>query len=221
MDNAAKSYICQINTQATLAGIRPFALSETRSAELWQQFRAGSADAFGQLADAYYKDLYNYGLRFSTDSDFVRDCLQDVLVDLWSHRQSLSVTDQVKPYLLKALRNRLLKELQRQKRGQQLEELAFLDHQPEPSAEAVLVQTEQQTAQLERLNRLLAQLPPREMEIIYLRFYQGLEHEAIAHVMNVGRSSVATLLHRALKNLRDDWFDSSLPLWLALINYYK
>lgn len=188
--------------------------SKSDPIQLWEQFRAGNAVAFGQLSEVYYRTLYNYGIRFTKDTDFVRDCIQDLLFDLWNRRESLSATDNVKAYLLKSLRNKLLKESKRQNRRQTLEDINFLNEESEPSVESQIVETEHQAAQVERLNTLMKQLTKREEEIIYLRFYQVLDHEAIAQVMGLTRPSVATLLHRALKSLRDGWFDPILPLLL-------
>lgn len=183
------------------------------SVQLWQQFQVGNADAFGQIAETHYKALYNYGVRFTNDTDLVRDCIQDLLVDLWNSRASLAATDNVKAYLLKALRNKLIKESGRHKRWQTVGEISFSDQDAaELPIESQIVETERQAARIKRLNALLKQLTKREEEIIYLRFYQALDHEAIAQIMGITRPSVATLLHRALKSLRESWFDSILLL---------
>ena len=184
---------------------------------LWQQFLTGDADAFGQLSELYYPTLYNYGMRFTGDAETVRDCLQDLLFELWNRRAMLSPTDNVKAYLLKAVRHKLIKAATRQKKWRTLDEVPFLDRETELPVESRIIETEQQAAQIERLNVLMQQLTKREKEIIYLRFYQALDHEAIAQVMSLTRPSVATLLHRALKALRDSWFDSILPMLLLLV----
>ena len=66
--------------------------------------------AFGQLSVKYYQMLYNYGVRIVTDTDLVRDCIQDLLRELWTRREHLTTTLFVKPYLLKAFRHKMIKE---------------------------------------------------------------------------------------------------------------
>jgi RNA polymerase sigma-70 factor (ECF subfamily) len=49
----------------------------------------------------------------------------------------------------------------------------------------------------------LADLAPRDREVIALRFHAGLETAEVAEVLGVSRSNAATLLHRAMTKLRE------------------
>ncbi|HSO97905.1 MAG TPA: sigma-70 family RNA polymerase sigma factor [Solirubrobacteraceae bacterium] len=48
----------------------------------------------------------------------------------------------------------------------------------------------------------LAGLPPRERELIALKFHAGLSNREIARVLGVSESNAGTLLHRAMTALR-------------------
>jgi RNA polymerase sigma-70 factor (ECF subfamily) len=48
----------------------------------------------------------------------------------------------------------------------------------------------------------LAQLPPRERELIALKFHGGLSNAELAHVLGVSESNAGTLLHRTIEKLR-------------------
>ncbi len=39
---------------------------------LWNEFRSGDADAFGELIRIHYQDLFNYGTRFTRDEELVK-----------------------------------------------------------------------------------------------------------------------------------------------------
>ncbi|GAB3572106.1 sigma-70 family RNA polymerase sigma factor [Spirosoma luteolum] len=182
----------------------------------WQRFREGCTVSFGQLADAHYRLLYNYGRRFSDDAEFVRDCIQLLLLDLWNRRETLSDPPVVKAYLLKAFRHRLLKETERHRRRQSAEEWAFDLYAVDNPVEQQIVETEWQQEQLQRLNDRIGRLTRREQEIIYLRFYQQLDYEAIAGIMELTRPSVANLLSKSLRRLKENWFDPILPLLMLL-----
>lgn len=188
-----------------------------QAAERWVRFKAGDAVAFGQLSEQFYRTLYNYGTRFTTDTELIRDCIQDLFFDLWSRRQQLSETAFVKAYLLKAFRHKLIKVSQSAKRWQAEEdEIDFLAYESEPSAEQLIILDEHRQQQVDHLQRLISQLTKRQQEIIYLRFYQQLDHDQIAEVMNLSRQGVSNLLYRSLKELKDNWVGSSLPLLLVL-----
>src|ERR1051325_334426 len=74
---------------------------------LWNEFRNGNADAFGQLIKIHYQDLFNYGTRFTKDEEMVKDCIQDLFLALWANRLTINETSFVKYYLLKSLRHSL------------------------------------------------------------------------------------------------------------------
>lgn len=191
----------------------PNELSDSQSARLWQQFRAGDAAAFGHLADQYYRLLYNYGVQFSTDPEFTRDCIQEMMLELWERRARLSEVISVKAYLLKSLRHRIGRESIRLQRLNSVEELAFLGGESvERPVESIIIETERERGQIQQLQQLVAELTLRQQEIIYLRFYQQLEYDDIAEVMGLSRQSVANLLHRTLRNLRERWPASFLLL---------
>jgi RNA polymerase sigma-70 factor (ECF subfamily) len=53
------------------------------------------------------------------------------------------------------------------------------------------------------LRAAMAALPPRDREVIALKFHAGLENEEIAAVLGVSRTNAGTLLHRAMTKLRE------------------
>ncbi|KQS27851.1 RNA polymerase sigma factor [Dyadobacter sp. Leaf189] len=171
---------------------------------LWDRFRAGDKEAFGKLALHYYQLLYNYGLNLNHDEDFVSDCIQELFLELWERRGFLSKTDFVKTYLLRALRNKIFKESIRLKRFQQPREVPFAA-EADISIESRMVLNEEETAQMRQLTAALGTLTARQQEIIYLRFYQGLEFDEISHIMGLTRQSVANLLHRTLRKIKESW----------------
>jgi RNA polymerase sigma factor (sigma-70 family) len=57
---------------------------------LWNEFRNGNAEAFGALIRVHYQDLFQYGTRFTKDEELVKDCLQDLFLELWTNRLTIS-----------------------------------------------------------------------------------------------------------------------------------
>jgi RNA polymerase sigma-70 factor (ECF subfamily) len=49
----------------------------------------------------------------------------------------------------------------------------------------------------------LAQLEPRDRELVALRFHGGLDHNEIAGVLGISATNASTRLHRALTRLRE------------------
>ncbi len=82
-------------------------MTEENSAQLWEAFRTGDAQALATLFAAYYDALFNYGLKLTGDEELVKDCIQNLFQKLWRRREGLRAVQVVKAYLFKALRRHL------------------------------------------------------------------------------------------------------------------
>ena len=54
------------------------------------------------------------------------------------------------------------------------------------------------------LHRVLETLPKREQKIIYLKFFEGRRNKDIAEMMNLSETNVGTIVHRTMKNLKEE-----------------
>jgi RNA polymerase sigma factor (sigma-70 family) len=192
---------------------------------LWDAFRAGDEAAFSRLFFEYYESLYHYGHRIAPDPALIKDVLQDFFLQLYENRSGLTPSVQnIKAYLLTSFRRRLLQELQqRKKRSSTLEELT-------PKAgygfsigiEDIIIDKESDQQNKQLVSRLLAELPPRQREIIYLKFYLDLSLPEMAETLNISYQVVANHLHRALRKLQGSETIRQflrLDLWLLLSFY--
>ena len=74
-----------------------------------------------------------------------------------------------------------------------------------PSAAVPLDEAQQLRDGIQQLKRLLAPLPPRERELVALKYGAGLTNRAIARVTGLSETNVGTILHRLVKQLRIQW----------------
>ena len=184
---------------------------EPSEVALWQRYKQGDGAAFAAIYQKYVRVLYPYGMRIMPNRDFVRDCIQDLFVELWLYRSTVADTDSVKFYLFRALRSKLA-------RGARLEnatvsvELSFpaLDWEVSTPYETDLIAEQKVAEQRQRISRGMTLLTKRQQEAIYLRFYGGLSHEEIAELMQVSVQSSYNLISKAIKALKE-----SFPLTLA------
>ena len=170
---------------------------------LWNEFRSGNAEAFGALIRVHYPDLFKYGTRFTKDKELVKDCLQDLFLELWANRETISETSFVKYYLLKSLRRRLNKKIGRSRYTGSWEELHFESlFNGSPSIEVSIIREENLADLVRKMRQALAGLSNRQQEVIYLRFYVDADIDEIAEIMALNRQSVYNLLHEGLKKLK-------------------
>ena len=96
-------------------------------------------------------------------------------------------------------RNAALDELRRRKRRAKLEaEPEDVDGPPAPASRSRTRCAARPCAPP------LAQLEPRERELVALKFAGGLSNDEIARVVGISASNVGTRLHRTLEKLRKD-----------------
>jgi RNA polymerase sigma-70 factor (ECF subfamily) len=105
-------------------------------------------------------------------------------------------------WLFGIARNAALDELRKRKRS------AALAAEPEDAAPGP---DEEMDRALRRaaVRTALAGLPPRDRELIALKFHAGLDNAEIAAVLGVSASNAGTRLHRALTKLREMLDDQS------------
>jgi RNA polymerase sigma factor (sigma-70 family) len=100
-------------------------------------------------------------------------------------------------WLFGIARNAALDELR--KRGRSAE----LSVDPEdPGAEEAMESGADMSLRRETVRAALAQLEPREREVIALKFFGGLSNSELANVLGVSPSNAGTILHRAVDKLR-------------------
>ncbi|WP_128543289.1 RNA polymerase sigma factor [Larkinella soli] len=173
--------------------------------QLWQRFKEGDRTAFEQVIERHYSSLFRFGTRFTKDVGLIEDCLHDLFVYLWEKRGALSGTDSIRKYLFKAFRHKMLLELQRVYRRGWVGEEEAAGLASEQNFQEVLFVLEKEQLTGDRIRQAVDLLPVRQQEALYLRYFESLDVDQIAQIMNINRQSVSNHLHKALSFLRSHW----------------
>ena len=182
---------------------------------LWNNFRSGDEKSFEIIYRTYIKPLYLYGSKFTNNKELVLDCIQEVFVDLFIHRQNLGETNNIKLYLFISLRRKIIYSIHKKNLIQLFpdEELPFLSIY---STEEEVSDQESEMELINKLSKALETLSPRQKEAIYLRFSCELKYEEICQIIELNNQSVRNLVHRAIEKLRKILICSSSFLLLLL-----
>jgi RNA polymerase sigma factor (sigma-70 family) len=170
---------------------------------LWTKFLNGDEQVLSLIYLGHVNALFDYGCKLTQDKDLVKDCIQDIFCTIIKNRESLSGTDNIRLYLFKALKRKVVREIQKSYKletigpepvvGFDISFLHSFDH-------AEIELTERQKKELvDAVEALTA----RQKEAIYLRFTRGLDYKAIAMILNLNYQSARALIHRAIAKLRD------------------
>ena len=172
---------------------------------IWMQhLREGSEEALASLMRMYYDALYSYASRFTKDDALIKDCIQEVFISLWQRRNTANNILSFKYYFLRAIKNKVLKALHKNLRTTSLAQDGYEFHY-EFSIERLIIEKQISEENACRLRKTLSCLSTRQKEIIYLKYYQHLDHGQIAELMNISRQSVYNLLHETINKLRELW----------------
>ena len=165
----------------------------------WRTFLQQADEA--SLEKVYFESfntLYAYALKITGDHSRALDAIQEVFLNLWKYRKRLNVDAGAMPYLLKALRNESIRIVRQSEKYAPLtgepRRIVFI---PEEFSDESLDHIERQRV-IECMNRL----PPRQREILYLRFYENLCYEDIANVLGITYQSAINQAFRAVSKLR-------------------
>ena len=96
----------------------------TLDQQRWAALKAGQKTALAQIYEHEVDALYRYGRQFTTDAALVEDCIQEMFISLWQNRNTLGTTTAIRPYLLVALRRRIVRKLDQQGRRYASDEIS-------------------------------------------------------------------------------------------------
>ncbi|WP_158860589.1 RNA polymerase sigma factor [Lunatibacter salilacus] len=171
--------------------------------ENWQKIRNNERTGLEAIYKKYISQLFSLGRSIVSDEDFVKDCIQDVFLDLWKYRNSIKTVDNFKLYLFKCLSHKIYRQIESSKMERGLLELEkydvlyFLE-----SAESDLIRTQIDQERSFKLSNAIDKLPARQREVIRYYFFDSFSYEQIAEVMKINVQSVYTLVWKAISGLK-------------------
>jgi RNA polymerase sigma-70 factor (ECF subfamily) len=141
--------------------------------------------AFQRLYDANATSIHSYLLAVSARRDVADDLLQETFCRLLLHPKSVAHLDalELRRYLFRIATN-LLRD--RWRSG----DTTPFANPPEPSTHPSLDNTLD-------IHAMLQALKPRERELLWLAYVEGMDHAEISSATGLNRLSVRTLLFRA------------------------
>jgi RNA polymerase sigma factor (sigma-70 family) len=171
--------------------------------ELWSRLIDGDEGALAFIYNTWFTSLYKYGMKIQADSGLVKDCIHDLFTALWHSRQQLSITDSIKFYLFASLKRNIVKNTRAEGISRLFRHEPGTQEAQIPSYEERLISQQASDERNRKLARVIDQLPKRQKEILYLRYYEGLSTQETADIMSLSVNSTYVLLSKALNYLKN------------------
>ncbi|MDR0962585.1 MAG: sigma-70 family RNA polymerase sigma factor [Mediterranea sp.] len=167
---------------------------------LWNKYISGDDDAYADLYHTYVQVLFAYALRYTSDRELAKDCLQELFVKLFRHRSRLKPTDNVKSYLLVIFKNILLNAIKKEEIYQGHIHRMQPDEVCPPADLPEIHEEMHHTARL--VDQSLECLSRREREIMKMRYQEEKSLQEIATLTGIHYQSVQNIIQRGLKKMR-------------------
>ncbi len=190
-------------------------LVNAQEQEWLQALQEGSHAALEAIFDTYYKYLVVSTYKLIQDDDRAKDLVQDVFFTLWTKREELVIHGSLKAYLRRAVVNRAIDEIRKNKRLVWDEgDVANQQVSVSPSADQLLdAQDLQQT-----INSAIQQLPEKCRVVFGLSRFENLSHKEIAEQLGISTKTIENQITKALKIIRLA-VDQRSDLLLAIVFY--
>lgn len=130
------------------------------------------------------------------NADEAEDEVQNIVIDIWQHRERVCDVLNIEGYAMNALRNRCISNLRRRRPKVDIEALANYSDE-EASRDAAL--TEERAAQLDSM---MQRLPEVQRRAVQMRYIDCLTHEEMQRRLGMSSANVYTTLSRAMSALK-------------------
>jgi RNA polymerase sigma-70 factor, ECF subfamily len=184
--------------RADADGMAPDGISEADQRALFERLRSGDEAAFNGLFRLWYAPLVRIAGYVTRDQMAAEEIVQDVWLEVWRRRESLTLEQEPRRYLTRATRNRALNVVRRQSVAARA---ALLEDADE--TEPAIAPSEVDAHDLERaLAAAVALLPPRCRAVFELSRRDHMSHAQIADALDIAPKTVENQLGKAMRILR-------------------
>ena len=170
----------------------------TQINELVAQAKSGSAEAFGELYELYYKEMYCYACYVTGSELLAQDAVSDAVLSAFRQIQSLKNEKAFKGWIFKILCAACKRYYTD---NQKTKALVYLDDENSGYTEPASFESVELSVEL---RSALDDLSVEEKEIVLLSILDNYKSHEIAEILDIPPSTVRSKLKRSLKKLRDN-----------------
>lgn len=162
----------------------------------WKLIQQKDLAAFERYYKENYTAFFLIACKYLKDAQRAREIVNDIFVKLWQESGNLSIDTSLKSYLYRAVINRCLDTLDKQKRERQ----DFREWSRRPEEPVVLRHMEDNEFEL-RVLRAIDQLPEQCRKVFRMSREEKLKQQEIARRLGISIKTVKNHMTHALKLL--------------------
>lgn len=186
--------------------------------EVWPRFLSGDQAAFSEIYEEFIDLLFAYGCKITRDHEMVKDCIQDVFIELHRLQPILLHPEYIEFYLFKSLKNAILHKMQKDSRIINASNKEMIDFELKFEIEKDIYDLESDRLLAGKLKMILQSLEPQKRELLYLRFNTGMNYGEIGQILNINPDTVKKQLYRLLDQIREKHGVQLLEMFVVCLN---
>ena len=173
-----------------------------------KKLREGDEQAFRYLYDHHYVLLCRFANQLLNDPSLAEEVVDDVIFNLWEHRKELEITHSIRAYLMRAVRNRCLNELQSANRCTILHFSSFLTPENLEIIDLLFVEESHPLGCLleheleQEITRCIDELPNECRTVFKKSRFEHKKYEEIATELGISINTVKYHIKNALAILQ-------------------
>lgn len=186
-----------------------------------EKLKQGDQKAFKHIFDRHYVLLCRFANQILNDASLAEEIVDDAIFYLWEHREEIEITHSIRAYLMRAVRNRCINEINSLSHRTELnfstyissDNIEFLDtiFKEEDHPLGALIEHELE----DELIRCIESLPEECRRVFKKSRFEQKKYEEIAEELNISVNTVKYHIKNALSYL-----NSHLSDYLKIIIAY-
>ena len=182
--------------------------------EYWNKIKGGDKAGLEGLYTLFIHEMMAFGLSIVSDRSLVKDCIQELFIEIWRYRKNGNEVKNVKTYVFRSLANKINKEITKEKKRHAKEQAeGFQALYFRNDAEVGVINLQEEETANKRLLDALEKLPSRQRQVLGYVFFESLSNDQISKLMGINVQSVYTLTWKAICNLKKHYL---VPLFLLV-----
>ena len=184
-----------------------FELDKKDDKELVSDYLNGQEEVLPYLINRHLKSVYRFVFALVQDESVAEDLTQDIFVKVWKKLKSYNSKYSFKTWLFTIARNTTTDYLRKRK------EFVFSDFDDKDNSNVILDtladdalladEVFAQTQDLDRLNKVLEEIPSLYKEVLILKYSNDLSLEEISQILKRPIETVKSQHHRGLLHLKE------------------
>ena len=151
---------------------------------------------FNKVFLQFHPMLFAFGKKIISDDYIIEESIQELFLYIYEKEINLASIKNLSAYLFTAFRRRILLKKQNPQFKELSTDIQFVSND-------FIQKNELQQQKNKQLSSMLNDLPWRQREAIYLKYFNKLSAKEIAEIMNIQPQVVSNTIYKALKKMKE------------------